>query len=74
MEKMMNADDGDKSSATTSIAVRPYQKQAKLITAVATTQCKVNALIFDFVIDSAQPFSLVEDADFCKLIEGISSG
>lgn len=68
-------DDSDKSSAAASTSFGPHHKQAKLITAATTTtQSKVIALIFDFVIGSAQPFSLVEDPDFCKLIEGISGG
>ncbi|KAF3858821.1 hypothetical protein F7725_012022 [Dissostichus mawsoni] len=39
-----------------------------------TTQSKVNALIFNFIIQDVQSFSLLEQPAFRNLIEGISGG
>ena len=51
----------------------PPLKQAAL-SAPATAQGKVSALIFEFIIGDEQAFSSVEKALFCEMIEGISGG
>lgn len=64
-------------NAVTATASTPFGlplKQAKLSAAATNTQSRVNARIFDFVFGNAQPFSLVEDADFHKLMEAFSDG
>ena len=50
----------------------PPNKQPKL--AFGVSQNKVSQLICEFVIDSVQPFTLVEEPSFKRLIEGISLG
>lgn len=50
----------------------PPVKQAKL--ALGISQEAVSTLVYKFVIDDVQPFSLVEQPSFKKLIEGISGG
>ena len=54
----------------------PLSVQLLASSETSTAHCSSchHALIFDFVIGSTQPFLLVEDADFHKLIEGISGG
>ena len=52
----------------------PPPKQAKLIVGQSVSQSKVSQLIAEFVIDTVQPFSLVEEPSFKRLIEGISLG
>ncbi|XP_060773195.1 uncharacterized protein LOC132883505 [Neoarius graeffei] len=52
----------------------PPFKQAKFGLGTSTSQSAVSRLIFEFVIDDVQPFSLVEQPSFKKLIEGISGG
>ncbi len=54
--------------------LHPPFKQVKLELGHRTFQSAVSILIFDFVIDDVQPFSLVEQPSFKKLIEGISGG
>ena len=50
-------------------------KQAKLQPGGPhTSQSRVNHLVFGFVIEDVQPFSLVEVPSFCKLLEVISGG
>lgn len=53
-------------------ALHPPVKQMKLDLGHSTSQSTVSRLIFDFVIDDVQSFSLVEQPSFKKLIEGIS--
>lgn len=70
-----SANDGDgECSATANTPCDPPVKQSKLEVATITTTKKVNALIFDYIIENVQPFSLVENASFRKLIQGISGG
>lgn len=49
-------------------------KQAKTVTGDQISQSTVNRLIFNFVIEDVQSFSLVEQPSFRRLIEGISGG
>ena len=54
---------------------RPPLKQAKLqLGNNSISQTAVNRLIFEFVIDAVQSFSLVDQPSFRKLIQGISGG
>lgn len=49
-------------------------KQMKLDFGCSISQSVVSRLIFEFVIDDVQSFSLVEQPSFKKLKEGISGG
>lgn len=53
---------------------QPALKQARLAAGFNVSQERVNKLVFDFVIDDVQCFSVVEQKSFRKLIEGISGG
>ena len=66
----MASDDGGERSVMPST---PPLKQATLSTS-AITQRKVNSLVLEFIIADVQPFSLVENAPFCEMIQGISGG
>lgn len=39
-----------------------------------TTQCKLNALIFNFIVEDVQPISILEQPGFQRLIETLSRG
>ena len=54
--------------------LHPPFKQSKLTFGHSTSQSTVSKLIFEIVIDDVQPFSLVEQAYFKRLVEGISGG
>ncbi len=56
------------------VAPQPALKQARLAAGFSVSQEHVNKLVFDFVIDDVQCFSVVEQKSFRKLIEGISGG
>ncbi|XP_066560504.1 zinc finger BED domain-containing protein 4 [Amia ocellicauda] len=50
-------------------------KQAKLQTSIKTvSQKKVNTLVFNFIVEDVQAFSLLEQPSFIKLIEGLQPG
>ncbi len=66
----MNADGCSSTPDSSSTPCTPPPKQAKL----TISQSKLKALLFDFVIGSAQPFSLVVADNFCKLVEGLCGG
>lgn len=53
---------------------QPALKQARLAAGFNVSQERVNKLVFDFVIDDVQCFSVVEQKSFRNLIEGISGG
>lgn len=55
-------------------ALHPPIKQMKLDLGRSTSQSTVSRLIFEYVNDDVQSFSLVEQPSFKKLIEGISGG
>lgn len=61
-------------SSSTPVASQPPLKQARIQSGLSVSQQRVNQLVFNFLVDDVQCFSLVEQPSFKKLIEGISGG
>lgn len=57
-----------------STSPQPPLKQARIMTGFSLSQERVNKLIFDFVVEDVQCFSVVEQPSFRKLVEGLSGG
>ncbi|XP_056606530.1 zinc finger BED domain-containing protein 4 [Triplophysa dalaica] len=49
-------------------------KQPKMDHTLYTSQSKLNALIFNFIVEDVQPISILEQAGFQRLIEVLSRG
>lgn len=67
--KTNTSDHGDEQSGKDTTP--PPLKQTILSTP-AITQRRVNALVFDFIVNEVQPFSTVENQSFCKMVEELS--
>ncbi|XP_039596674.1 uncharacterized protein zgc:161969 isoform X2 [Polypterus senegalus] len=64
----------DLPSTSTQESSQPPMKQARIVTGFSVSQERVNKLVFDFVVEDVQCFSVVEQPSFRKLVEGLSGG
>ncbi|XP_039632302.1 uncharacterized protein LOC120543332 [Polypterus senegalus] len=66
----------DLPSTSTQESSQPPMKQARIVTGTrfSVSQECVNKLVFDFVVEDVQCFSVVEQPSFRKLVEGLSGG
>jgi hypothetical protein len=67
---------GPNGPTTSDSPKEPKYKKSKLESLVhqMTSQPKVNALVFNFMVDDVQSLSVLEQPAFRKLIEGLSGG